>query len=56
MSTGWVIDHSPCKAIAPIMRELSKPNDVIIACERHEVREMLEHGDGIYLAEDSLGS
>lgn len=47
MSTGWVIDHpAHARLLAPIMRELSKPNDVIIACERHEVREMLEHGDG----------
>ena len=47
MSTGWVIDHpAHARLLAPIMRELSKPNDVIIACERHEVRAMLEHGDG----------
>ena len=47
MSTGWVIDHpAHARLLAPIMRELSKPNDVIIACERQEVRAMLEHGDG----------
>ena len=47
MSTGWVIDHpAHARLLAPIMRELSKPDDVIIACERQEVRAMLEHGDG----------
>ena len=47
MTTGWVIDHpAHARLLAPIMRELSKPEDVIIACERKEVRTMLEHCDG----------
>ena len=47
MTTGWVIDHpAHARLLAPIMRELSQPDDVIIACERKEVRSMLEHCDG----------
>ena len=47
MTTGWVIDHpAHARLLAPIMRELSQPDDVIIACERKEVRTMLEHCDG----------
>ena len=47
MASGWVIDHpAHARLLAPIMRELSSPNDVIIACDRHEVRAMLENCDG----------
>lgn len=48
MATGWVIDHpAHARLLAPIMREISQPEDVIIACDRPEVRSMLEHSDGI---------
>ena len=47
MASGWVIDHpAHARLLAPIMRELSSPNDVIIACDRQEVRAMLENCDG----------
>ena len=47
MATGWVIDHpAHARLLAPIMRELSRTEDVIIACERKEVRSMIEHCDG----------
>ena len=47
MSTGWVVDHpAHARLLAPIMRELSTPDDVIIACERQEVRSMIEKSDG----------
>ena len=47
MSTGWVIDHpAHARLLAPIMRELSSPEDVIIACDREEVRSMIEASDG----------
>lgn len=47
MATGWVIDHpAHARLLAPIMRELSDPSDVIIACDREEVRSMIENCDG----------
>ena len=47
MATGWVIDHpAHARLLAPMMRELSSPQDVIIACERPEVRAMIENCDG----------
>jgi len=47
MATGWVIDHpAHARLFAPLMRELSHANDVIIATERDEVRAMIEHSDG----------
>ena len=47
MASDWVIDHpAHARLLAPIMRELSSPNDVIIACDRQEVRAMLENCDG----------
>jgi len=47
MATGWVIDHpAHARLLAPLMRELSSSDDVIIACERFEVRAMIENSDG----------
>ena len=47
MATGWVIDHpAHARLLAPIMRELSSTEDVIIACDRKEVRSMIENCDG----------
>ncbi len=47
MAIGWVIDHpAHARLLAPIMREISETNDVIIACDREEVRKMLENCDG----------
>ena len=47
MATGWVIDHpAHARLLAPIMRELSSVDDVIIACDRVEVRSMIEFCDG----------
>tara|TARA_B100001564_G_scaffold237904_1_gene201221 strand:+ start:838 stop:1764 length:927 start_codon:yes stop_codon:yes gene_type:complete len=47
MATGWVIDHpAHARLLAPLMRELSSVDDVIIACDRIEVRSMIEFGDG----------
>lgn len=47
MATGWVIDHpAHARLFAPLMRELSHANDVIIATERDEVRAMIENSDG----------
>ncbi|MBT4981848.1 MAG: hypothetical protein HOM85_02150 [Euryarchaeota archaeon] len=47
MATGWVIDHpAHARLFAPLMRELSSTDDIIIACDRIEVRAMLENCDG----------
>ncbi|MDP6869529.1 MAG: hypothetical protein QGI21_02000 [Candidatus Poseidoniaceae archaeon] len=47
MAAGWVIDHpAHARLLAPIMRDISNPNDVIIACDRKEVRQMIDHSDG----------
>ena len=47
MASAWVIDHpAHARLLAPIMREVSQTDDVIIACERAEVVAMLENGDG----------
>ena len=47
MATGWVIDHpAHARLLAPLMRELSSTDDVIIACDRFEVRAMIENCDG----------
>jgi predicted glycosyltransferase len=47
MATGWVIDHpAHARLLAPMMRELSSTDDVIIACDRFEVRAMMENCDG----------
>ena len=47
MAIGWVIDHpAHARLFAPLMREMSNPNDVIIACDRIEVRSMIEQSDG----------
>ena len=47
MATGWVIDHpAHARLLAPMMREMSSPDDVIIACDRFEVRSMIEFADG----------
>jgi predicted glycosyltransferase len=47
MRRVWVIDHpAHARLLAPLMRELASAEDVIIACERKEVRAMIERGDG----------
>ena len=47
MAIGWVIDHpAHARLLAPLMREMSTPDDVIIACDRIEVRSMIEKSDG----------
>ena len=47
MATGWVIDHpAHARLLAPVMREISSPIDLIIACDRPEVRSMIENCDG----------
>lgn len=47
MATAWVIDHpAHARLLAPLMRELSSTDDVIIACDRFEVRAMIENCDG----------
>jgi len=47
MATGWVIDHpAHARLLAPMIREMSSPEDVFIACDRFEVRSMLEFSDG----------
>ena len=47
MAVGWVIDHpAHARLLAPLMRELSGTDDVIVACERQEVRAMIENCDG----------
>jgi predicted glycosyltransferase len=47
MRRAWVIDHpAHARLLAPLMRELASAEDVIIACERKEVRAMIEYGDG----------
>ena len=47
MATGWVIDHpAHARLLAPLMRALSTVDDVIIACDRTEVRSMIEYCDG----------
>lgn len=46
MRTCWVLDHpAHVRLLAPLMREGSTP-DLIVACERDEVRKMIEMGDG----------
>ena len=47
MRTCWVIDHpAHARLFAPLMREMSSENDIIIATERPEVHSMLENCDG----------
>ena len=47
MRRAWVIDHpAHARLLAPLMRELSSSEDVIVACERKEVQAMIEYGDG----------
>ena len=47
MATAWVIDHpAHARLLAPLMREISEPDDVIIACDRVEVKAMLKFSDG----------
>ena len=46
MRTCWVLDHpAHVRLLAPFLREGSTA-DLIVACERSEVRAMLEQGDG----------
>ncbi|MDA7463588.1 hypothetical protein N9Y01_00635 [Candidatus Poseidonia alphae] len=46
MRTCWVLDHpAHVRLLAPLMREGGTP-DLIVACERDEVRRMIETGDG----------
>ena len=47
MASAWVVDHpAHARLLAPIMRELSQTDDIIIACERFEVVKMIENCDG----------
>ena len=47
MATAWVIDHpAHARLFAPLMRELSTTDDLIIACDREEVRSMIANCDG----------
>lgn len=46
MRTCWVLDHpAHVRLLAPFLRE-GTTADLIVACERSEVRAMLEQGDG----------
>ncbi len=46
MRTCWVLDHpAHVRLLAPFLRS-GQSNDVLIATQRHEVEQMLEHGDG----------
>ena len=46
MRTCWVLDHpAHVRLLAPFLRS-GQSNDVLIATKRHEVEQMLEHGDG----------
>ena len=46
MRTCWVLDHpAHVRLLAPLMREGGTP-DLIVACQRDEVRRMIETGDG----------
>ena len=46
MRTCWVLDHpAHVRLLAPFLRE-GTTADLIVACERPEVRTMLEQGDG----------
>ena len=46
MRTCWVLDHpAHVRLLAPFLRE-GTTADLIVACERPEVRAMLEQGDG----------
>jgi len=46
MRTCWVLDHpAHVRLLAPLLRE-SNTADLIVACERPEVRAMLDTGDG----------
>jgi len=46
MRTCWVVDHpAHARLLAGLMRAGSTA-DLIVACDRSEVRSMLEHGDG----------
>ena len=47
MRTCWVLDHpAHVRLLAPFIRE-SGTSDLIIACDRLEVRALLDQGDGI---------
>ena len=46
MRTCWVLDHpAHVRLLTPFLRE-GTTADLIVACERPEVRTMLEQGDG----------
>ena len=47
MRTCWVIDHpAHARLFAPLMREMSNSDDLIIATQREEVQSMIENCDG----------
>ncbi|MGY8735782.1 MAG: hypothetical protein ACKVHN_06970, partial [Candidatus Poseidoniales archaeon] len=47
MRTCWVLDHpAHVRLLAPFIRS-GQSNDIIIACDRIEVRNLLENADGI---------
>jgi len=47
MRTCWVLDHpAHVRLLAPFIRS-GQPNDIIIACDRIEVRNLLNSADGI---------
>ncbi len=47
MRTCWVLDHpAHVRLLAPLLRS-GQSNDVIIATQRHEVRALLDTGDGV---------
>lgn len=47
MRTCWVLDHpAHVRLLAPFIR-CGQPNDIIIACDRIEVRKLLSSADGI---------
>ena len=47
MRTCWVIDHpAHARLFASLMREMSDPDDLIIATQREEVQSMIENCDG----------
>lgn len=46
MRTCWVLDHpAHVRLLAELLRN-GTTADLIVACDRHEVRSMMEHGDG----------
>lgn len=46
MRTCWVVDHPAHARLLAGMMRAGSTADLIVACDRSEVRSMLEHGDG----------